>query len=64
LYKVIEKDDEKNTIKFAKLKTPIHNYHVVSKFHPKILSVSQDIIYGYEYDIKPNQNTSVFNESN
>jgi hypothetical protein len=63
LYKVIEKNDKKKTIKLAKLKTPIYTYHGVSKTHPEILSVSQDIIYGYEYNISPNRNTSVFSEN-
>jgi len=63
-YKVIEKDDEKNIIKLAKLKTPITPTAVASsRTRPKILTVSQDIIYGYEYDIPPNQNTEVFSEN-
>jgi len=63
LYKVIEKDDEKNTIKLAKLKNPVYPYYGVSIFRPKILTVRQNMIYGYEYDIPPNRNTSVFSEN-
>jgi len=65
LYKVIEKDDEKDEIKLAKLKTPAYPYSGVSKFRPKImtLKISDNLIYGYEYDIPPNRNTSVFNEN-
>ena len=63
LYKVIEKDDEKNTIKLAKLKNPAYLYSGVSENRPKILTVRQNMIYGYEYDIPPNRNTSVFSEN-
>jgi len=52
LYKIIKKYNKK--IKFAKLKIPIISAFGVSKIYPKILSVSQDIIYRYEYDISPN----------
>jgi len=61
LYKVIEKDNKKIT--FAKLKNPERVFFGVSIFRPKILTVSQNIIYGYEYDIPPNRNTSVFSEN-
>jgi len=66
LYKVIEKDDEKDEIKLAKLKTPAHpNFGVNDEFRPKImtLKISDNPIYGYEYDIPLNINTSVFNEN-
>jgi hypothetical protein len=64
LYKVIEKDDEKNIIKLAKLKTPrVSTFISSSENRPKILTVRQDKIYGYEYDISPNRNTSVFSEN-
>ena len=65
LYKVIEKDNEKDEIKLAKLKTPAYPYSGVSKFRPKImtLKISDNPIYGYEYDISLNRNTSVFNEN-
>jgi hypothetical protein len=66
LYKVIKKDDDKDEIKLAKLKTPSHPNFGVSVRRPKImtLKISQNPIYGYEYDIPPNTNISVFNESN
>ena len=65
-YKVIKKDDENDIIKLAKLKTPMSRNFNVSIRRPKImtLKISDDSIYGYEYNIKPNQNISVFNESN
>ena len=66
LYKVIEKDNEKDEIKLAKLKTPAHpSFGVNDEFRPKImtLKISDNPIYGYEYDISLNRNTSVFNEN-
>ncbi len=63
LYKVIKKDDRKNIIKFAKLKIPRRRDFDVSELRPKILTVRQHMIYGYEYDIQPNRNISVFNEN-
>jgi len=63
LYKVIKKDDEKNTIKFAKLKIPAYLSYGVSKHRPKILTVRQNMIYGYEYELNQNRNTSVFREN-
>lgn len=64
-YKVIKKDDENDIIKLAKLKTPAYPYSGVSKSRPKImtLKISDDSIYGYDYELKPNRNTSVFNEN-
>ena len=67
-YKVIEKDDEKDIIKLAKLKTPMSRNFNVSIRRPKImtLKISNNSIYGYEYNINSNQSTEVFreNESN
>jgi len=65
LYKVIKKDDENGIITLAKLKTPSHPNFGDSKNRPKImtLKISQNPIYGYEYDIPRNRNTSAFNEN-
>jgi hypothetical protein len=65
LYKVIEKDDEKDEIKLAKLKIPAHSNFVVSVRRPKImkLKISDNSIYGYEYNIPPNRNTEEFSEN-
>jgi hypothetical protein len=65
LYKVIEKDDKKDEIKLAKLKTPAHPSFGVSVRCPKImkLKIIDNSIYGYEYDIPPNRNTEVFSEN-
>jgi hypothetical protein len=63
LYKVIEKDDEKDEIKLAKLKT--HDSFDANNLRPKImkLNISDNSIYGYEYELNQNRNTEVFNEN-
>ena len=63
LYKVIKKDDENGIITLAKLKIPSNPNFGDSENRPKILTVRQNMIYGYEYDIPPNKNTSVFSEN-
>ena len=66
LYKVIEKDDEKDEIKLAKLKTPAHPSFGVSTTRPKImiLKISKSSIYGYgDYDLQTPENNSVFHEN-
>jgi hypothetical protein len=66
LYKVIEKDDGKDKIKLAKLKTPAHPNFGANRLRPKImtLKISESSIYGYsDYDLKTPENTSVFSEN-
>ena len=65
LYKVIEKDYQNNIIKLAKLKIHTYSYSDNSNLNRKIMTVkmNRDSIYGYEYDIPPNRNTSAFNEN-
>ena len=61
LYKVIKKDDKKITL--AKLKNPKLSFFDVSEYRPKIMTVRQNMIYGYEYELNQNRNTSVFSEN-
>ena len=56
LYKVIEKNG--NKIKLAKLK--IIKYY--NNVQPKILTIRQDAIYGYEYTPREGENISVYEE--
>ena len=58
LYKVIDKDDDMNLIKLAKLK----RFKVHTNQQPKILTIRQDAIYGYEYVPKKGDNVSTYND--
>jgi hypothetical protein len=59
LYKVISKDNVMNLIKLAKLRR--FKYH--NNEQPKILTIRQNAIYGYEYVPKEGDNVDIYTDS-